>query len=130
MRFPSTCPEIPVVNLSAALAYYRDQLGFDIDWSDEGLGLAGLSRDDARLFMSTAEYRSGLGVRGPIVLWLNLSGRDEVDELHKEWAAAGALIAQSPQAMPSRLYEFYTQDLDGNFLRVFYDCNWELAEKG
>ena len=46
MQFPSVCPEIPVSSLPPALAYYRDQLGFNIDWSDEQLGLACLSRGD------------------------------------------------------------------------------------
>ena len=89
MQFPSVCPEIPVSTLAPALAYYRNQLGFNIDWSEQQLGLACLSRGDTRMFMTNAEYRSVLGVQGPIVLWLNLSSRAEVDALHAQWAAAG-----------------------------------------
>ena len=125
MQFPSVCPEIPVADLAAALAYYRDQLGFTIDWSDETLGLAGLSRGGTRMFMTTSEYRTALGNRGPLVLWLNLSDRAEVDALYQEWAAAGARITDPPEAMPSKLYEFYAQDIDGNYFRVFYDFAWE-----
>jgi uncharacterized glyoxalase superfamily protein PhnB len=125
MQFPSACPEIPVANLGAALAYYSDRLGFTIDWSDENIGLAGLSRGESRMFMSTAEYRSMLGNRGPMVLWLNLSDRAEVDALHAEWAAAGASIAGPPEARPYKLYEFFAEDLDGNHFRVFYDFAWE-----
>ncbi len=125
MQFPSVCPEIPVLNLTAALAYYRDQFGFTIDWSDEQLGLAGLSRGDTRMFMTNAEYRSVLGIQGPMVLWLNLADRAEVDALHKEWAAAGAKIADPPVAKPFKLYEFYAQDIDGTYFRVFYDFGWE-----
>src|ERR1700750_736997 len=58
MQFPSVCPEIPVSSLPQALAYYRDQLGFNIDWSAQEIGLACLSRGDTRMFMSTDEYRS------------------------------------------------------------------------
>ena len=54
MQFPSVCPEIPVADLAAALAYYRGPLGFTIDWSDASLGLAGLSRGGTRMFMTTA----------------------------------------------------------------------------
>lgn len=129
MKFPSVCPEIPVVNLTTALAYYRDQFGFKIDWSDERLGLAGLSRGDTRMFMTNAEYRSVLGIQGPMVLWLNLSDRAEVDALHAEWATAGAIIADPPGAKPSKLYEFYAQDIDGNYFRVFYDFAWEERER-
>jgi predicted lactoylglutathione lyase len=125
MDFPSACPEIPVADLAAALAYYHDRLGFTIDWADETLGLAGLSRGATRMFMSNAQFRSVLGIAGPILLWLNLSNRAEVDALHAEWAAAGARIADAPAAGPAKLYEFFAEDIDGNYLRVFYDFAWE-----
>lgn len=125
MHFPSVCPEIPVSDLNEASAYYRDQLGFNIDWTEEQLGLACVSRGDTRMFMATAEYRSALGARGPILLWLNLSSRAEVDTLHGQWAAAGARISDPPEAKPYKLYEFFAQDIDGNYFRVFYDFAWE-----
>jgi uncharacterized glyoxalase superfamily protein PhnB len=125
MTFPPACPEIPVANLTAALVHYRNRLGFTVDWSDEDIGLAGLSRGEARLFMASEDYRSGLGNAGPILLWINLNSRDEVDALHAEWAAAGADIAAAPEARPYKLYEFIARDLDGNLLRVFYDFGSE-----
>jgi uncharacterized glyoxalase superfamily protein PhnB len=125
MQFPSICPEVPVAQLAAALAYYRDKLGFAVDWSDEDLGLAGLSQGDTRIFMSDSGYRTGLGNRTPIVLWLNLSNRAEVDALYASWSAAGARAANPPRAQPYKLYEFLAHDLDGNVFRVFYDFGWE-----
>jgi uncharacterized glyoxalase superfamily protein PhnB len=125
MRMPPPCPEIPVRDLAPALAYYRDRLGFTIDWADEQIGLAGLSRDDARIFMASASYRSGLGNLGPSVSWLNLSDRDQVDALYREWAATGVDIAAAPESKPYKLYEFLVRDPDGNHLRVFYDFGWE-----
>ena len=77
------------------------------------------------MFISTNDYLSALGIKGPIVLWLNLSDRAEVDVLHRQWASAGARIADPPEARPSKLYEFYAQDIDGNYFRVFYDFAWE-----
>ncbi len=126
MQFPSPCPEIPVANLAAALAYYRDRLGFKIDWADDGNnGLAGLSRGDTRVFMTTPASRSHEEFQAPIVLWLNLSSRAEIDTLHGEWVAAGAIITAPPEAKPYKLYEFFAQDVDGNVFRVFYDFHWE-----
>lgn len=126
MQLPAPCPEIPVSDFGAALDYYRDALGFTIDWSAEDIGLAGISRGAARIFMATAEYRVTLDNRGPIVLWLNLDNRAEVDVLHAEWSAAGAIIAEPPVSNPySKLHEFHAQDPDGNILRVFYDFGWE-----
>ena len=131
MRFPPACPEVPVGELAPALAYYRDRLGFSIDWADEGLGLAGLSQGDARIFMASAAYRAHLNSgRAPIVLWLNLSSRAEVDALYDRWRAAGTRLDQAPAAKPHKLYEFLAFDLDGNILRVFYDFAWEERESG
>lgn len=128
-RFPPACPEIPVADLAAALAYYRDRLGFAIDWSDESLGLAGLSQGAARLFMAAGGYRAHLGSGGPAVVWLNLDSRDEIDALYERWRAAGAKIASPPAAKPYRLYEFLARDPDGNVLRAFYDFAWEEPER-
>lgn len=125
MRLPPPCPEIPVASLAPALAHYRHQFGFTIDWQDAQLGLAGVSRGDARMFLSTPGYRAPSGLTGPLLLWLNLASRAEVDALHAEWAASGAAIAAPPSAMPHKLYEFFAHDLDGNILRVFYDFGWE-----
>jgi predicted lactoylglutathione lyase len=123
--FPPACPEVPVAELIAAVAYYRDRLGFVVDWSDEALGLAGVSRRDARLFLSDAQFRAQRGNRAPIVLWFNPSSRAEVDAIYAQWHAAGARIESAPEAKPYKLYEFFAQDLDGNVLRVFYDFAWE-----
>ncbi len=125
MIFPPVCPEIPVADLAKSLAYYRDQFGFNIDWADEQLGLASLSRGETRAFMTNAGYRKHLGNQAPITLWLNLSNRDEIDALYREWADAGAIIAAPPEAQPHKLYEFFAQDPDGNIFRVFYDFAWE-----
>ncbi len=125
MQFPPVCPEIPVTNLAPAVAYYRDQLGFTVDWADAATGLAGLSRGDTRMFMTTPAGRSSDACRPPIVLWLNPSNRAEIDALHAEWAAAGAIITDPPAAKPYKLYEFFARDVDGNVFRVFYDFGWE-----
>jgi uncharacterized glyoxalase superfamily protein PhnB len=125
MHIPPFCPEVPVTDLTAGLAYYRDRLGFTVDWADESLGLAGLSRGDARVFMSSADYRTWLGNKAPIVLWLNLDDRAAVDALHRSWAEAGVEVESAPAAKPYFLYEFFARDPDGNMLRIFYDFGWE-----
>lgn len=128
MHFPQACPEVPVADLASALACYRDRLGFTVDWSDAELGLAGVSRGRARLFIAAAYHREHLGTpAGPVVLWINLANRAEVDALHAEWAAAGALIDAPPEAKPYKLYEFLALDADGNYLRVFYDFGGDPA---
>ena len=128
MRLPQACPELPVADLTEALAYCRDRLGFSIDWADHGLGLAGISQGDSRLFVSSAAFRAGALNRGPLILWFNVHSRGEVDAIHARWQAAGARILTAPEPKPWKLHEFFAEDLDGNRLRVFYDFAWEERE--
>jgi predicted lactoylglutathione lyase len=125
MQLPPICPEIPVANLAIAVAYYRDQFGFNIDWAEQENGFACVSRGDTRMFMTTPAFRSHDDFRAPIVLWWNLNNRAEIDALHDEWAKAGAIITDPPEAKPYKLYEFFARDVDGNVFRVFYDFRWE-----
>jgi len=125
VKFPPAVPEIPVSDLPAALAWYRDRLNFAVDWADEELGLAGLSQGECRVFMGNAAHLDPIGVRPPVLLWFNAASREEVDEIHARWRAAGAEITLPPAARPWKLYEFLARDPDGNVLRVFYDFGWE-----
>ena len=121
LELTAAVPEIPVADLNTATDYYRDKLGFELDWSEDGIGLAGLSRGACRLFLANKEYRAHPGNVGPIVIWLNLESIDEVNELHSDWSARGATIVAAPETKPYGLHEFRAADLDGNVFRVFYD---------
>jgi uncharacterized glyoxalase superfamily protein PhnB len=120
-EFPPAVPEIPVSAIAAAARYYRERLGFVLDWGGEELGLAGISKGSCRIFLASAAYREGYGNVGPSLIWLNLGSKDEVDELHRVWSAAGARIVSAPESNPWGLHEFTAADLDGNLLRVFHD---------
>src|SRR5689334_15295242 len=109
-EFPPAVPEIPVSDLAAAMRDYRDRLGFTVDWSDEELGLAGISKGRCRIFLANAAYRRGYGNVGPSLTWLNLDSRDAVNELHRVWAAAGARIVSPPESKPWGLHEFTAAD--------------------
>lgn len=82
-RFPTAVPEIPVSDVTSAAAYYREKLGFSVDWVDARSELAGVSRDDCRLFLAGPAFRGESGNAAPIVTWLNLDGKDRVDDLHR-----------------------------------------------
>ena len=62
----------------------------------------------------------------PILFWLNLDSKAEVDELFAEWKAAQAKIVSEPEDKPWKLREFIAADLDGNLIRVFYDFRGDL----
>ena len=123
--FPGAVPEIPVGSVGRAVAYYTSSLGFARDWGGDDGGIAGISRGNCRLFLTDAAFRAQRGNAGPVLIWLNLSSRNEVDELHRQWSTDGARIASAPASKPWKLHEFTASDLDGNLLRVFYDFSWE-----
>jgi predicted lactoylglutathione lyase len=118
---PGPIPEIPVANIDTAAAYYRDNMGFTLDWGDERLGLAGISRDNCRMFLANGRYRSAYGNTGPVLTWLNMNSKEEVDEMHRLWSASGARLLSAPESKPWGLHEFTAADPDGNLFRVFYD---------
>ena len=121
MTFPPAVPEIPAENIDKAAAYYVNALGFTLDWGGEQGGIAGVSRQECRLFITNTEFRDSLGNSGPILFWLNLGSKSEVDQLYAEWNAAGATILSAPEDKPWKLREFTAADLDRNLIRVFYD---------
>jgi len=120
-EFPGAVPEIPVRNISAAVAYYERNLGFTVDWREDELGLAGISKGNCRLFLANAEFRQAYGNVGPTLMWLNMDSKDAVDELHRSWSASDAKLLSKPESRPWGLHEFTAVDLDGNLFRVFYD---------
>jgi len=121
LELPPAVPEIPVSNLNEATVYYRDKMGFILDWSEEELGLAGISQGDCRMFLADREFRKGYGNAGPTLTWLNLSSKEEVDELYRVWKLSAARLISTPESKPWGLHEFTAADLDGNLFRVFYD---------
>ena len=80
------------------------------------------------MFLTNAAFRAAHGPRSPVVVWLNLNSKQEVDELFERWTNAGATILEGVEDKPWNLREFRVADPDGNQLRVFYDFNWELRE--
>ena len=114
MTFPAAVPEIPAANIDKAAAYYVNTLGFTFDWGDEQGGIAGISRGNCRLFITNRSFRESYGNMGPILFWLNLHSKAEVDELFAQWKAAQAKIVSEPEDKPWKLREFMAADLDGN----------------
>lgn len=126
-QFPAAVPEIPVKNVDEASSYYSKYLGFHLDWGGErGAGIGGISRGQCRIFLTNTAFRQMHGNAAPVVIWLNLNSKREVDELHEQWIQSGAKIVSPPESKPWKLHEFTAADLDGNLLRVFYDFAWEL----
>ncbi len=127
--FPQAVPEIPVSSVENAARYYVDVLGFTLDWGDDAGGIGGISQGDCRMFLTNASFRGADAPTSPIVVWLNLNNKQEVDELFARWKERGANVVAAVEDKPWNLREFTVADLDGNRLRVFYDFNWEMADE-
>lgn len=119
--FPGAVPEIPVSDVDTAAAYYKDALGFDIDWGGQDNGIAGISKGNCRMFLANPAFRENYGTAAPVLVWLNLESKQEVDELYATWSRGQARIVSRPESKPWNLHEFTVADLDGNLFRVFYD---------
>ena len=121
LKFPAGVPEIPVSNLNKACAYYNKILGFTIDWGSDGGGIAGISRGHCRIFLTDTAFRARYRNAAPMVVWINLENKEQVNELHTIWSANEAKVVSPPESKPWGLHEFTVADLDGNLFRVFYD---------
>lgn len=128
-QFPHAVPEIPVSHVRKAAEYYVNMLGFNLDWASDEDGIGGISQGACRMFLTDAPFRQGHKNASPVVIWLNLDSKQEVDELYAKWKNAGAKILAEPEDKPWHLREFTAADLDGNRLRVFYDFTWELRQE-
>ncbi len=126
VRFPAAVPEIPAADLGRAASYYVDTLGFTLDWENDEDGIVGISRGDCRLFLTDHAFREPYGNTAPVVVWINLESKAEVDDLFAEWRTAKATIVSKPEDKPWNLREFLAADLDGNLIRVFYDFTSDI----
>jgi uncharacterized glyoxalase superfamily protein PhnB len=105
--FEHADPILRVEDMSRALRYYVDVLGFtNADWgSDE---FTCVSRDTASIYLC----RGDQGQPGTWV-WV---GVENVDELYAEYTASGATIHHPPENYPWAL-EMKVGDPDGHVLR-------------
>jgi predicted lactoylglutathione lyase len=129
LEFPGAVPELPVSDIGVAAKYYANALGFSIDWGGEEAGIAGISQGHCRMFLTNRAFREGYANAGPVLIWLNLSSKAEVNELYELWNARQASIISPPESKPWGLHEFTVSDPDGNLFRVFYDFASPEREK-
>jgi catechol 2,3-dioxygenase-like lactoylglutathione lyase family enzyme len=103
-------PIFRVRELKASQRYYREVLGFKVDWEHgDPPDFGSVSRGEAVLFQCQ-RCQSAAGA------WAMIFTRD-VDRLHGELAARKALILMPPRDMPWGLREMNVADPDGNVLR-------------
>ncbi|MBA2415029.1 MAG: VOC family protein [Geodermatophilaceae bacterium] len=127
-----TIPALPVNDMTAAVACYRDRFGFSVGHHDGGFAV--LMRDDAEIHLwesSDTSWQQRDSLKRPVRSGAEsfIAGTascrievDEVDALYDELAAAGVLHYADrgvPMDTDFGTREFATTDVDGNLLSFF-----------
>jgi catechol 2,3-dioxygenase-like lactoylglutathione lyase family enzyme len=98
-------PELPFDDVPAAVAYYRDVLGFRINYQQDDLGV--MYRDAITvLLISRTEQHTGIGSFEVYV--------EDADALYEELQGKGASVEGPPMSRPWGLRDFRVLDLEGN----------------
>jgi catechol 2,3-dioxygenase-like lactoylglutathione lyase family enzyme len=103
-------PIFNVHDLARGQRYYRDQLGFKVDWEHgTPADFTSVSRGHARFFLCR-------GCQGTPGAWA-MTFHPDVDKLHRELVRRKAIIRMPPTNMPWETREMHVSDPDGNVLR-------------
>jgi catechol 2,3-dioxygenase-like lactoylglutathione lyase family enzyme len=102
-------PILRVTSLRASLKFYREVLGFRLDWGDdEGSDFASVSRGGHAIMLCQ-------GAQGQLGTWIWI-GVDDVEPLFAEYRSKGVQFLQTPTNRPWA-YEMQLVDPDGHVLR-------------
>jgi predicted enzyme related to lactoylglutathione lyase len=98
-------PEFPLSDVPSGVEYYRNALGFSVNY--EQADLAVMDRDDVRLLLvARTERHKGIGSAYVYV--------HDADELHAKLRRHGARVQGAPISQPWGLREFRVLDVEGN----------------
>ena len=100
-------PIFPMKDVQAGIAYYREKLGFSINYSQHDLGV--MYRDECTLLLVPRGTKYA-GIAAGEFYTRN------ADELHAELTRRGANVRGEPVSHPWGLRDFTVVDLDGNEL--------------
>lgn len=98
-------PELPMDNVPEAVAWYRDKLGFSINYEQHDIGV--MDRDKVRLLLiARTEKHTGIG---SCYIYVH-----DADLLFAELSEKGVTILHEPINRPWGLREFPVIDPEGN----------------
>jgi catechol 2,3-dioxygenase-like lactoylglutathione lyase family enzyme len=117
-RLQRAVPVVFVANVPAAAKFYRDSLGFSIDFLHGDPPFYGsVSRDGACVhlkFVHEPVLAAGPDDRESfIVAFVDV---DDVNALFAEYIAAGVTFSQRLQKEPWGMHDFIVRDPDGNMI--------------
>ena len=108
----TVAPQFLVNDLSEAIAFYENCLGFETDFVYDNF-YASVSRDGARIHLKCAPKidadRDHRKSGEHLDAFIDVSG---VDALHEELISRGAPISRTLEKRPWGTLDFYVEDLD------------------
>lgn len=107
---------LAVKDLDASAAYARDALGFTLGWA-EMTGWRLLTRGAVRLMMGHCPDALPAAETGDHS-WFGYLEVDDIDALHAEFAARGALILNPPSDRPHGMREMVVAFPEGHRLML------------
>ena len=113
MSLNQPVPELPVADVEKAQQYYRDKLGFKIEWSYAGMEMGAVSNGDSAIF-----FRKRTGPFEPVVHWIYAG---DIETTYRNLSESGANIVEGLEDKPWGLRQFTIEDLDGNKFYIHHD---------
>lgn len=115
-KIKQIAPQFLVDDLDKAVAYYTDQLGFDVDFVYASF-YAGVSRDGAAIHLKcapkTTSDRENRRSNEHLDAYVDVS---DVDALYRDLCARNAKVTKSVGDRPWKCRDFYVEDIDGFIL--------------
>src|SRR5688572_29420562 len=111
VRFGRVAPNVPVKDLDRTLRFYRDLLGFEVQFTNgDPISFAVVKQGDAELHLVVQPAKAGS-------LHVHLMV-DDVGPLYDRLQQYGATIRQAPKVQPWGLRDMIVLDPDGNSFEI------------
>lgn len=113
MRLTSIAPQFIVSDLEAAIAYYRDALGFSVDFIYESF-YAAVSRDHATIHLKHGDPQSAVREHRKTEEHLDAYITvEDIAALFDDLQSRNAKVIKPLEERPWGNNDFYVEDLDG-----------------
>lgn len=110
LGWQSLTPTLPVRDVHASLAWYRDALGCEIAWTwDDGRFAAVFHGETVEIFLSLTA-----GAAAPVTCYVRVADADRLHALYRE---RGVSVVEPLESKPWGMREFAVRDPDGHVLR-------------
>lgn len=103
LRVENTIPVLAVTDLVRSMDFYREVLGFELEWNAGAI--CSVARDRCSIMLQVKEQGT------PATVWIGLEG----DSIFRTIEESGAKVLQSPTNQ-SWAYEMKIADPDGNVI--------------